>query len=42
MLLGMYYNGAILFAIFFGHTFGYLFFAKDTVGEENQESGCAC
>jgi copper transporter 1 len=30
MLLGMYYNGYILFAIFIGHTVGYLAFARDT------------
>jgi hypothetical protein len=32
MLLGMYYNGYILFAIFIGHTVGYLAFARDTAG----------
>jgi hypothetical protein len=30
MLLGMYYNGYILFAIFIGHTVGYFAFARDT------------
>ena len=30
MLLGMYYNGYILFAIFIGHTIGYFAFARDT------------
>ncbi len=30
MLLGMYYNGYILFAIFIGQTVGYFIFGKDT------------
>lgn len=43
MLLGMYYNGFILFAIFLGHTFGYLLFGRDTlVPEQLVESGCCC
>ena len=46
MLLGMYYNGYILFAIFLGHTIGYFAFARDTctIGSEpgKTESGCAC
>lgn len=32
MLLGMYYNGYILFTIFIGHTVGYFAFARDTAG----------
>ncbi|TXT10965.1 hypothetical protein VHUM_01716 [Vanrija humicola] len=44
MLLGMYYNGFILFAIFLGHTIGYFVFGRDTVaaGSEHVSSGCAC
>ncbi|WOO78671.1 Copper transport protein CTR4 [Vanrija pseudolonga] len=44
MLLGMYYNGFILFAIFLGHTVGYFVFGRDTVaaGSEHTSSGCAC
>lgn len=42
MLLGMYYNGGILFAIFTGHTIGYYIFAKDTLREVQVDSGCAC
>jgi copper transporter 1 len=46
MLLGMYYNGFILFAIFLGHTLGYFVFGRDTcnVGEVpgKTDSGCAC
>lgn len=43
MLLGMYYNGFILIAIFLGHTFGYLLFGRDTlVPEQLVESGCCC
>ena len=43
MLLGMYYNGFILIAIFLGHTFGYLVFGRDTlVPEQLVESGCCC
>jgi copper transporter 1 len=46
MLLGMYYNGYVLFAIFLGHTFGYFFFARDTCAAEETagkvDSGCAC
>lgn len=42
MLLGMYYNGFILFAIFLGHTFGYLAFGRDTCGDALVDSGCAC
>lgn len=43
MLLGMYYNGFIIIAIFLGHTFGYLLFGRDTlVPEQLTESGCCC
>ncbi|KAL1410298.1 copper transporter complex subunit Ctr4 [Vanrija albida] len=44
MLLGMYYNGYILFAIFLGHTIGYFVFGRDTVAAsaEHTSSGCAC
>ncbi|KAH8921150.1 Ctr copper transporter [Atractiella rhizophila] len=44
MLLGMYFNVIILFAIFFGAGFGYLTFARDTLtGQaEVQEVGASC
>lgn len=42
MLLGMYYNGGILFAIFTGHTVGYFVFGRDTIKEQQIDSGCAC
>lgn len=42
MLLGMYYNGYVLFAIFLGHTIGYFIFGRDTCGEQMIDSGCAC
>jgi copper transporter 1 len=32
MLLGMYYNGYILLAIFLGQTTGYILFGRDTCG----------
>ncbi|BEI85999.1 hypothetical protein CcaverHIS002_0602860 [Cutaneotrichosporon cavernicola] len=42
MLLGMYFNVPMLMAIFFGHTFGYLAFGRDTCGDALVDSGCAC
>jgi copper transporter 1 len=43
MLLGMYYNGYILFAIFIGHTVGYILFARDTcLGTQHLGSGHCC
>lgn len=47
MLLGMYYNGGILLAIFIGQTVGYFAFGRDTlvVGggvAVEQGSGCCC
>lgn len=42
MLLGMYFNLPVLLAIFFGHTFGYLAFGRDTCGDALIDSGCAC
>lgn len=41
MLLGMYYNGYILFAIFLGQTAGYIAFGRDTLGE-NVGLGTCC
>jgi copper transporter 1 len=43
MLLGMYYNGYILFAIFIGHTIGFIVFARDTCvlsGHTNASGNC--
>ncbi|KAK1925196.1 putative copper uptake transporter [Papiliotrema laurentii] len=45
MLLGMYYNGYILFAIFLGHSVGYMAFGRDTCGAlvpEGTGSGHCC
>ena len=46
MLLGMYYNGYILFAIFIGHTAGYFLFGRDTctggIHPEGTGSGHCC
>lgn len=46
MLLGMYFNGFILFAIFIGATLGYLVFGSDTVSAPEaaakNESPCCC
>ncbi|CED82663.1 Copper transporter [Phaffia rhodozyma] len=45
MLLGMYFNGYILFAIFLGHTFGYCAFGRDTCaksGSFRHTSGNCC
>ncbi|WWD22233.1 hypothetical protein CI109_106724 [Kwoniella shandongensis] len=46
MLLGMYYNGYILFAIFLGQTIGYIVFGRDTCSTsapfEHSVSGNCC
>ncbi|KAL7424855.1 copper transporter complex subunit Ctr4 [Cryptotrichosporon argae] len=47
MLLGMYFNGFILFAIFAGQMAGYILFARDTARYDLPEnagvdSGCCC
>lgn len=46
MLLGMYFNGFVLIAIFIGATLGYLVFGSDTVSApeapSKNESPCCC
>jgi solute carrier family 31 (copper transporter), member 1 len=45
MLLGMYYNGYILLAIFIGQTTGYIVFGRDTLragSEGDVASGSCC
>ena len=46
MLLGMYFNGFVLIAIFIGATLGYLVFGSDTVSapeaSAKNESPCCC
>lgn len=44
MLLGMYYNGYILFAIFIGQTLGFILFGKDTCSTQldHATSGHCC
>jgi copper transporter 1 len=42
MLLGMYYNGYILFAIFIGQTVGYIVFGRDTCGGAELDCSGSC
>jgi len=46
MLLGMYYNGFVLFAIFLGGFAGYVVFGSDTIAAPEamakNESPCCC
>jgi copper transporter 1 len=45
MLLGMYFNGYVLFAIFLGQTMGYIVFGRDTInleGGDTVASGGCC
>jgi copper transporter 1 len=44
MLLGMYYNGYILFAIFIGQTVGFILFGRDTCKTmlDHSRSGQCC
>ncbi|WRT69879.1 uncharacterized protein IL334_006870 [Kwoniella shivajii] len=44
MLLGMYYNGYMLFAIFLGQTTGYILFGRDTctASIDHVASGSCC
>ncbi|ORY22230.1 Ctr copper transporter family-domain-containing protein [Naematelia encephala] len=43
MLLGMYFNGFVLLAIFLGQTTGYILFARDTATiNGSTDSGCCC
>lgn len=44
MLIGMYYNGYMLFAIFLGGTVGYIAFGSDTLfcPQMGSDSGNCC
>ncbi|PVF96560.1 Ctr copper transporter [Serendipita vermifera] len=44
MLLAMYYNGFVIFAIILGGTFGHFVFGRDTVAHDlsNENKGASC